>query len=59
MSPVPERICPDCGAALPADAPRGLCPQCLMGAALGVRPWEQGICPAPAHWPKEFSIVQI
>jgi serine/threonine-protein kinase len=30
----PERICPDCGAALPADAPRGLCPQCLMGAAL-------------------------
>jgi serine/threonine-protein kinase len=29
-----ERICPDCGAALPADAPRGLCSQCLMGAAL-------------------------
>ncbi len=28
-----ERICPDCGQALPADAPRGLCPQCLMGAA--------------------------
>jgi serine/threonine-protein kinase len=29
-----ERTCPDCGATLPADAPRGLCPQCLMGAAL-------------------------
>ena len=28
-----ERICPDCGATLPADAPRGLCPDCLMGAA--------------------------
>jgi serine/threonine-protein kinase len=30
----PERICPDCGAALPADGPRGLCAQCLLGAAL-------------------------
>ena len=30
----PERTCPDCGAGLPADAPRGLCPNCLMGAAL-------------------------
>ena len=33
----PERTCPDCGKALPADAPRGLCPQCLMGAALSGR----------------------
>jgi serine/threonine-protein kinase len=33
----PDRTCPDCGAALPADAPRGLCPQCLMGAALSGR----------------------
>ena len=30
----PERSCPDCGAALPLDAPRGLCPNCLMAAAL-------------------------
>ena len=29
----PERTCPDCGAILPADAPRGLCPKCLIGAA--------------------------
>jgi hypothetical protein len=28
-----ERTCPDCGATLPADAPRGLCPECLMAAA--------------------------
>src|SRR5262249_2530501 len=28
-----ETTCPDCGATLPADAPRGLCPNCLMGAA--------------------------
>jgi eukaryotic-like serine/threonine-protein kinase len=32
-----ERTCPDCGRALPADAPRGLCPECLMGAALSRR----------------------
>src|SRR3954454_24642125 len=30
----PERPCPDCGAPLPTDAPRGLCPDCLMRAAL-------------------------
>jgi hypothetical protein len=32
MNPAPT--CPDCGAPLPADAPRGLCPNCLPGAAL-------------------------
>jgi eukaryotic-like serine/threonine-protein kinase len=30
----PKRTCPDCGSILPDDAPRELCPQCLMGAAL-------------------------
>ncbi len=30
----PKRTCPDCGSTLPDDAPRGLCPECLMGAAL-------------------------
>jgi hypothetical protein len=30
----PEHHCPDCGAILPADAPRGLCPNCLIEAAL-------------------------
>jgi hypothetical protein len=32
-----ERICPDCGAALPAAGPRGLCPPCLMASALSGR----------------------
>ena len=32
-----QRRCPDCGKVLPADAPRGLCPECLMGAALSQR----------------------
>ena len=26
--------CPECGADLPADAPGGLCPRCLMGAGI-------------------------
>src|SRR5262245_5333031 len=28
------RTCPRCGRELPEDAPRGLCPACLLGAAL-------------------------
>jgi serine/threonine-protein kinase len=39
MSPV--RPCPDCGALLPSDAPRGLCPHCLIRAALA-RPASEG-----------------
>ena len=30
-----KRSCPECGTSLPPDAPRGLCPRCLMGAAVG------------------------
>src|SRR5262245_49641287 len=37
----PARMCPDCGAPLAADAPRGLCPTCLMGAGLS-RSAEEG-----------------
>ena len=33
-------ICPVCGASVSSDAPRGLCPQCLMGQALGVHDLE-------------------
>ena len=29
-----ERTCPKCGVALPADAPQGLCPQCLIKGGL-------------------------
>ncbi len=31
---VEERKCPNCGAELPANAPKGLCPQCLMKAGM-------------------------
>ncbi len=30
-----ESMCPNCGRALPAGAPQGLCPECLVRAALG------------------------
>jgi WD40 repeat protein len=32
------RTCPRCGRELPDDAPRGLCPACLLGAALAGPP---------------------
>jgi predicted Ser/Thr protein kinase len=28
-----HRICPGCGATIPANAPQGICPKCLMAAA--------------------------
>src|SRR5712691_7817718 len=31
-----SQICPVCSSPLPGDAPRGLCPQCLLGQALGI-----------------------
>ena len=31
----PTQLCPQCQAALPANAPEGLCPQCLLKAAAG------------------------
>jgi serine/threonine protein kinase len=35
------RHCPHCGAALPSDAPEGVCPQCFLGLGLGSRPESQ------------------
>src|ERR1051326_1969107 len=32
-----SRLCPVCGSKLPGDAPRGLCPQCLVGQAIGTQ----------------------
>ena len=34
----PARTCPACQQPLPADAPQGLCPQCLAKSALGSQP---------------------
>lgn len=32
------RLCPHCGTETPADAPEGLCPECLLQQAMGVAP---------------------
>ncbi len=40
--------CPECGTPLPADTPGGLCPRCLMGAALAAT---QTVRPGPASDP--------
>ena len=29
------RVCPECGAAIPDEAPAGLCPACLLRHGLG------------------------
>ena len=31
-----HRTCPSCGAAIPANAPQGICPKCLMAAAVAM-----------------------
>src|SRR6185369_7465069 len=33
-----DRTCPECGAAVPGNAPQGLCPRCLAGMGLGLLP---------------------
>jgi predicted Ser/Thr protein kinase len=57
-----QKQCPQCGAELPADAPEGLCPQCLMKKGLktepvagkGEGPDTQGIAPAATERPGGF-----
>ncbi len=44
----PAHACPKCGAPLPADAPRGHCPQCLLGLALEDRPTLTSLGSPPA-----------
>jgi hypothetical protein len=38
------RLCPECGSALPDDAPEGLCPQCLVKVGFASQP-EPGAAP--------------
>ena len=43
--PPSPATCPQCHTALPADAPQGLCPACLLAAV--AEPTEAGTAPAP------------
>ena len=47
-----SRICPECSQPLPADAPEGLCPRCLMLAAM--RPAESPALAATTPQPSAF-----
>lgn len=57
-----ERKCSECGVPLPADAPQGLCPQCLMKVGLQTgeqtehnsSPEKQGVPPVGAKPPSGF-----
>src|SRR6516164_4050636 len=46
-----KRICEECGAELPSNAPEGLCPRCLasmgIGLASGETPFSLGSPPSP------------
>jgi tRNA A-37 threonylcarbamoyl transferase component Bud32 len=65
------RPCPRCGAALPADAPEGLCPECLLRQALcppsrpdadstGSIPFASGPTPpTPAELAEHFPHLEI
>jgi predicted amidophosphoribosyltransferase len=33
-----NNICPQCGASVPAEAPEGLCPRCVLAAAATAEP---------------------
>src|SRR5664280_2352657 len=37
-----QRTCPSCGKALSADAPQGICPECLMKAGFGTASGSEG-----------------
>ena len=55
------RICKQCRKTLPADAPEGLCPECLARVALGSEPASQGtrIPPDPAYLAAQFPQLEI
>src|SRR5437867_3057262 len=45
----PLRICPTCGLEIPADAPQGACPGCLLESGLGAHVNEDQECSAGAE----------
>src|SRR5206468_11217779 len=59
------RICPKCMSAVPADAPEGTCPKCLMNAGLdtnsgaGPTPGTRFTPPDPAELAKHFPQLEI
>src|SRR4051794_13823396 len=62
--------CPECGAELPADAPEGLCPSCLLHSGLAsawmlspqnshASPPGPFVAPAPAELARHFPQLEL
>lgn len=60
----PSNSCPQCGTALPADAPEALCPACLMSGAmasnfdtvrLAAPPWSKG---ASVRYMGDYELIE-
>ena len=49
------RTCPKCAAPLPADAPQGHCPQCLLALALESQPTLTSISNPPPPGPRSYA----
>ena len=63
MSDSSSKLCQQCGASMPADAPEGLCPRCLMAQI--VEPTQMGPdvprtpAPTPAELAPHFPQLEI
>ena len=60
-----KQVCKECGGPLPANAPQGLCPKCLMKVAMGSEagnpdvPRERIPAVAPAELARHFPQLEI
>ena len=55
-----KRACPECGVTLSPNAPRGLCPRCLMGAAFSsTAPFKPSPDPAGSRVPTTGTTVDF
>src|SRR5262249_2934341 len=50
-----DRKCEECGTVLPANAPQGLCPRCLVAMGLQFAPEAEDGPPGPPAWGKDVA----
>ena len=52
--------CPKCGAAIPAGAPQGICPRCLMQSAMNPTVVQQDLqAPPPEEIIRAFPNLEV
>lgn len=54
-----ESTCPQCGATISPEAPRGLCPRCLMGAGFASEPKVSAAIPSIAELTAVFPQLEV